>query len=159
MTQRVFRFLWLSILAMVLPSQALAYLSQTEQELNTRFANGHASKFSAIELDGLFTQLNNPTENSTAPSTESESSSFSLGILNLQRHFWFSRNIEDEEPPAGDSLSQFVDVAAQYYLYQPANSNLNYWVGNRLTQTHRISGWKESNALYVALNSQFPFSS
>lgn len=55
----------------------------------------------------------------------------------------------------GDLTTPFYADAGYAYSLMDINWRHNQSTFYHFTSDHRISGWKETNAMYVALNSQF----
>ncbi|MBR9875058.1 MAG: hypothetical protein GYB23_12400 [Vibrionaceae bacterium] len=96
-------------------------------------------------------------ESTRAPVSEGHANSDSSAIFNSQR--WLSNireGLVDEDVEfVGDLNAPFyADVGYSYSLIN-INWRQSQSVFNHFTSNYRISGWKESNAMYVALNSQF----
>ncbi|AYO16750.1 hypothetical protein D0812_20320 [Vibrio owensii] len=152
------RKLFLLLLAMALsPMQASA--AQTEQKsylphfskLQPFTASSSASN-SPVDFSEL-------TEESTqSPVSEGHALQDSLAIFNSQR--WTSHlreNIDDEHIDfIGDLNAPFYADAGYAYSLMDISWRQNQSVFNHFVSDHRLSGWKETNAMYVALNSQFP---
>ncbi len=152
------RKLFLLLLAMALsPMQASA--AQTEQKsylphfskLQPFTASNSASN-SPVDFSEL-------TEESTqSPVSEGHALQDSLAIFNSQR--WTSHlreNIDDEHIDfIGDLNAPFYADAGYAYSLMDISWRQNQSVFNHFVSDHRLSGWKETNAMYVALNSQFP---
>ena len=96
-------------------------------------------------------------EGTQSPVSESHSFQDSLAIFNSQR--WTSHlreNIEDEHIDfIGDLNAPFYADAGYAYSLMDISWRQNQSVFNHFVSDHRLSGWKETNAMYVALNSQF----
>lgn len=151
------RKLFLLLLAMALsPMQASA--AQTEQKsylphfskLQPFTASSSASN-SPVDFSEL-------TEESTqSPVSEGHALQDSLAIFNSQR--WASHlreNIDDEHIDfIGDLNAPFYADAGYAYSLMDISWRQNQSVFNHFVSDHRLSGWKETNAMYVALNSQF----
>lgn len=157
MAQRLIKFFWLTLLAMVLPTQAMAYFTQAEDDASARLSS-HATKIlpqSKADYQALFEesqQENTPQQ----PASQSEIDADVVAIVQLNRWSLSDRHTEDGEAPGtsdGQNSGQAQLPLHTLYLYPLASSG--YWVTHSFASNHRISGWKESNALYVALNSQF----
>ncbi|NRF14618.1 hypothetical protein [Vibrio coralliilyticus] len=157
MAQRLIKFFWLTLLTMVLPTQALAYFAQAENEASARL-NRHTANVlpqSQADYQTLFEE-SQQEETSQSPVSQSEIDTDVLAIVQFNRWSLSDRHSEEGEAP-GTSDGHYSSQASL-----PLNSLYSYplvqngcWVDNSFTSNHRISGWKESNALYVALNAQF----
>ncbi|YCO01778.1 hypothetical protein ACB087_02430 [Vibrio sp. VNB-15] len=151
------RKLFLLLLAMaLLPMQASA--AQLEHK-------SHLPHFSKLQP---FTVVNSApnspvdiselTEESTqSPVSEGHASQDSFAIFNSQR--WTSHlreSIDDEHLDfVGDLTSPFYADAGYAYSLMDISWRQNQSTFHHFVSDHRISGWKETNAMYVALNSQF----
>ncbi|MGR5236935.1 hypothetical protein [Vibrio alfacsensis] len=153
------RKLFLLLVAMAfLPLQASA--AQIEQ-------NAHVSHLLKLQPFAASHSANNPfidfselTEETTQPPvSEGHASQDSLAIFNSQR--WVSHlreNIDDEHVDVVSDLTTpfYADADAGYaYSLMDISWRQNQSTFNHFASDHRISGWKETNAMYVALNSQF----
>ncbi|MBN3494014.1 MULTISPECIES: hypothetical protein [Vibrio] len=157
MAQRLIKFFWLTLLTMVLPTQAMAYFTQAENEASARLAppTTDAAPQSQADYQTLFEE-SQQEETSQNPVSQSEIDTDVLAIVHFNRWSLSDRHSEEGEAP-GTSDGHYSSQASL-----PLNSLYTYslfdngsWVENSFTSNHRISGWKESNALYVALNAQF----
>ncbi|MDV6252399.1 hypothetical protein [Vibrio sp. EA2] len=97
-------------------------------------------------------------ESTRAPASEGHANSDTSAIFNSQR--WLSHvreGLDDEDVEfVGDLDAPFyADVSYSYSLIN-INWRQNQSVFHHFTSDYRLSGWKETNAMYVALNSQFP---
>ena len=157
MAQRLIKFFWLTLLTMVLPTQAMAYFTQAENEASARLARPttDAVPQSQADYQTLFEE-SQQEETSQNPVSQSEIDTDVLAIVHFNRWSLSALHSEEGEAP-GTSDGHYSSQASL-----PLNSLYTYslfdngnWVENSFTSNHRISGWKESNALYVALNAQF----
>ncbi|CAH1556914.1 hypothetical protein [Vibrio rotiferianus] len=92
-----------------------------------------------------------------SPVSEGHVSQDSYAIFNYQRFTSHLReNIDDEHVDSVPDLTSpfYADAGYAYGLHTTVwrqnRSTFNHFVSD-----HRLSGWKETNAMYVALNSQF----
>ncbi|WP_000281289.1 hypothetical protein [Vibrio sp. RC586] len=142
---------WFALLAMVLPSQVLAYA--LESDTSTLSPDTGFSGNPTLDYDWLFS----PAPQPAIPSSQSNLSHSSYAILNHSRQVLTQRILtgcgsdlpfdsDYDELKLGTSLTRLFFVTVSY-------SNRSY---DFFTSTHRLAGWKESNAMYVALNSQYP---
>lgn len=96
-------------------------------------------------------------ESTRAPVSEGHANSDSSAIFNSQR--WLSHvreGLDDEDVDfVGDlNAPYYADVGYSYSLIN-INWRQNQSIFYHFTSAYRLSGWKETNAMYVALNSQF----
>ncbi|MCK6264587.1 hypothetical protein KP803_15005 [Vibrio sp. ZSDE26] len=131
-----------------MPSQAFASLIQSDTKLENREVIYNLNLWSEQPLSLDF--------NSTAPKplSKSDVSGRVVAIINSNRWSPSSTSIEEVNEPS----SEFFDNLAHIPHFKRLLCNLynvDSWVGDAHASEHRISGWKDSNALYVALNSQF----
>lgn len=98
------------------------------------------------------------SEQSTqVPVSEGHNTSDTLAIIDPQRRASNLREGLDEGDvdSIGDLNSPFYATVEDTYRLVAINWHQNQSVFCHLNSEHRISGWKETNAMYVALNSQF----
>ena len=157
MYQRVITLLWLALFAMVLPAHAVAYLSQTESDIGARLdpCSSQFAPLSKNDAQALFDASRKAQDSSSSPVSQSEGTIDVVAIINLNRWGMSGRIADESDSNQAESNLADLNPSSPYKPYchpLPANE---YWVDDALTSSHRISGWKESNALYVALNSQF----
>ncbi|EGR4442521.1 hypothetical protein V9K26_002495 [Vibrio cholerae] len=149
---RVFVQCWFALLVVVLPSQVMAHALQNDHTAAS--FDSVTPQTLAIDYDKLFESVPQPA----IPSSQSHDIHSSYAILNHSRNVTNSRvmagcgsdvpfDFNSDEPKLG-SVSRPQLVRVSY-------SNRNY---DFFTSTHRLAGWKESNAMYVALNSQYQVS-
>lgn len=96
-------------------------------------------------------------ESTRAPVSEGHASSDTLAIFGSQRwasHLREGLNDEDVDFTSDLNTPFYADVGYTYSLID-INWRQNQSVFSHLTSEYRISGRKETNAMYVALNSQF----
>lgn len=148
---------WFALLVMVLPSQVFA--SSLDSEASNQH---HASKVHvdaelvtfSFKHDWLFSLASQPSI--PQPQSQSHFSHSTYAILNHSRNasnprvmlsggsdLPFDLDSDAVRPSDCTYWPQFITVSY---------SNRNY---DFFTSSHRLAGWKESNAMYVALNSQF----
>ncbi|PFG57894.1 hypothetical protein ATG66_0393 [Vibrio sp. ES.051] len=96
-------------------------------------------------------------ETTQSPVSESHARLDTLALFNTQR--WVSHlreGLDDEHVDVvGDLNTPFYADAGYAYSLMDINRRQNQSTFYHFTSGHRISGWKETNAMYVALNSQF----
>ncbi|USD35217.1 MULTISPECIES: hypothetical protein [Vibrio] len=157
MAQRFIHFFWFLLLAMVLPTQAMAYFTQAENDASARLSR-HTTQILPQCQAGYQTLFEESQQEDTPqqPISQSEVGVDVVAILPLSRWSLSDRHTEEREAPGasdGHYSGQAQLPLHSLYLYPLASQG--YWVTHSFSSNHRISGWKESNALYVALNSQF----
>ncbi len=150
---RFIQYLWFTLLAMVLPTQALACPNISENETTTRqlVAKNAATPLSTISaiVDEQAAAL--PEPYTTA---RQQGKSFASAILSQSR--W------DRAPRMrlDDGHANASPLAAARVIDVPSATEplaiLSSWFYQNGARSFRLAGWKETNALYVALNSQFP---
>ncbi len=149
---RFIQYLWFTLLAMVLPSQALS--CPTEGEPNRQLITKNAPLFTT-QADTLAARPVNTSGSTSFSSNTPRSASAILHAYRFDRAPRFQFQPDDEPlsytalATPGSGFSKSIGaVASPAIWYAHGNGN-----------PYRLAGWKETNALYVALNSQFPFSS
>ncbi|MEZ8100731.1 hypothetical protein [Vibrio bivalvicida] len=156
MLQRIVSYIWLCILAMALPTQAFAYLQQAENEASARL-NYRASTLlphSKSDEQALFNQVKQ--ERQSEPATKADFSQNWLAIVNANRGINVTRYLDDGDSASEFNLLDFDPAAiALFRLYKLPKVEANFGLTNRYCSPYRISGWKDSNTLYVALNGQY----
>tara|TARA_Y100001956_G_scaffold53675_1_gene52394 strand:- start:2979 stop:3455 length:477 start_codon:yes stop_codon:yes gene_type:complete len=157
MIQRVIKLFWLALFAMVLPAQAVAYLAQAESDIGARLTHSisNANQLSQADAQALFDASREEKESSSRPVSQSEGSVDVVAIINLNRWGMSGRHIDESDINETDSYLADVNQLPPHKLYCHPILAKAYWADNAFSANHRISGWKDSNALYVALNSQF----
>ncbi|MEZ8824310.1 hypothetical protein AB6E04_08095 [Vibrio amylolyticus] len=155
MSAHLIKLFWLTILALLMPSQAFAYLAKSDQALNgvqTTPATVSQGDVSFLTLEGsLPSEQSIPDSPVPKPVSQSEVSDSAIAIINSNR--WLSSSSTIEE--TNDRDSEFFDALTHLPHYKQVFQFSYSSFGDAFASEHRISGWKESNALYVALNSQF----
>ncbi|BBM67016.1 hypothetical protein VA249_36620 [Vibrio alfacsensis] len=151
------RKLFLLLLAMALsPMQATA--AQTEQKSYLpHFSKLQPFTASHVAANALVDFTEFSEESTQAPISESHAFQDSLAIFNSQRWVTHLReNVDDEHIEfIGDLTTPFYADAGYAYSLMDISWRQNQSVFNHFTSEHRLSGWKETNAMYVALNSQY----
>lgn len=146
------------MLAMVLPAQAVAYFAQAESDISARLDRSkHASQpLSKVASQALFETTRSEQESAPQPVSQSEGLVDVVAIIHLNRWAVSGRWLEEADSTSSDVFSATSDSLSPHKLYcHPVVQTLAYWARTDFNANHRISGWKDSNALYVALNSQF----
>lgn len=156
MLQRIHYFFWLALFAVFIPSQALAYsesVDTSHQTVVTVLFNSVANDESQV-FD--FSAQNDLTEQSS-PVSESFNHRIVPAIVNLSR-IQLSEIMTSLDTNHGDV--PHLDSHDPAYRSLAFDLPINQWLADRLYRqfppsSHRLSGWKETNAMYVALNSHF----
>lgn len=155
MLSRWYSLLLLSLLALLLPVQ-----KWTAVELNTAHtyvpALAVAHDAVAHEIHGKVLNRSHSVPHSTQNAGPSSEAVIHQGRWTLGLRSATNDNNDDNNEPLG-----FSELESLVWLITETPSSS--FVAIRLPQTpyqhgfsdHRLSGWKESNALYVALNAQF----
>lgn len=158
MIQRVIKLFWLAMLAMVLPTQAVAYFAQAESDISARLDRSKqaSQSLSKAASQALFETTRDEHDSDSQPVSQSEGQVDVVAIIHLNRWGVSGRWLEEADNNPSDEFSAPSGSLPPRKLYcHPVVQTLAYWAKSDFTANHRISGWKDSNALYVALNSQF----
>lgn len=155
MLQRFASYIWLLMLTMVVPTQAFGYLLQAENEASARlnYRIGGVLPQSAGDFQALFDEVrqDKPSE----PVTKSDLSQDWLGIITANRWTTVSRTFDENGGGSTSEPTSFEPESTPLYrLYKLPIFTSVYHNAER-DSSYRISGWKESNTLYVALNGHF----
>lgn len=149
MSWHVIRIFWLSLFALVLPMQALACL-------DAKPAHSPVTAPAALIQDLLHQSTErDPQPLSKAPATDTEYARSAVAILNSVR--WHA----SERYQLSDSDADPLDTVAPFYPLMDSSLALRFVERTVLASyqdfhpSYRLSGWKETNAMYVALNSQY----
>ncbi len=137
----VFRNLFTFLIAMaLLPMQGFVTHFQSQSEASQLVIESFSSP---------------QASDSQIPTSQSHVIQDSVGIVSSSR--WlsqFRKLLDDEDNSDQESSNPFyLDSGQSYYLSDTCayyRSAIDLYPTN-----HRLSGWKDSNAMYVALNSQF----
>ncbi|KGY14070.1 hypothetical protein NM22_01005 [Vibrio tubiashii] len=160
MLRRVFSYIWLVMLAMVLPTQAFAYLLQAENEASARLALRSNSTLTPSSADFQAILESAQQTPKTKPATQADFSHNWLAILNSSRGSITTRFLDDGESFSGNDVTHFEPcVVALYQRYELPQYEAGFRLTTRYTSPYRLSGWKDSNTLYVALNGQYSVTS
>ena len=153
---RFIQYLWFTLLAMVLPSQALACPTACENEPSNRqliSKNVPLVTAQSAILSAKQSVDSSPSLSFSAPPVRS--ANVILHAFHLERASRFQFQSDDD--PIVDSTSPSVS-SPELDTYRLAGASLG-WFTHSHRRHFRLAGWKETNALYVALNSQFSISS
>lgn len=157
MFQRLISIIWLFMFAMVLPTQTFGYLWKAESEVSARLISGTNAPtlYAHPTVQTLFDKVKQQPE--SEPVTQSEVSQDWLAIIHSHR--WLNDNRHFDESESSSNVDLPIVESAAVPLYRLYNKLLRVELYlapvARYPSSYRISGWKESNVLYVALNSQF----
>lgn len=157
MTQRLIKLLCFSLLAMVLPSQAAAFFAQAESDARRLLDNPQSTQTPSSDAayQQLFEQARSEQSPQSQPVSNTDDSANVVAIVNATRWSLSQRTLDDREVSDTDSTPLNLNSLPPYKLYSHPVLVNQYWTSTSFTSNHRISGWKDTNALYVALNSQF----
>lgn len=146
MSWQLIRIFWLSLFALVLPAQALACLEHSP----VASATVQSSCAQAL-IQQQAGDTHKPLD--SAPTTESQYSGSAAALLNSVRWNISERyKVDDGDPDALGTVAPGypqIDASLMLRFVQhmvPASYQ-------HFHSCYRLSGWKETNALYVALNS------
>ncbi|NVD08961.1 hypothetical protein FCU94_19110 [Vibrio sp. JPW-9-11-11] len=155
MFQRLISTLWLFFFVLALPVQAFGYLLQSETQASARLQIDVASfsAYSTQEAQDLFAA----TKQTSQPAPRTHSQIAQDWFANIHTHRWLNGTRLFDEGESNSSLDQpsFDPLTLPLFrLYQHAalSSGFHFFPHS---SPYRLAGWKESNALYVALNSQY----
>ncbi|EKO3821900.1 hypothetical protein NTH40_003464 [Vibrio harveyi] len=151
------RKLFLLLLAMALsPMQASAAQAEQKSYLPhfsklQPFTASNSASNSPVDFSEL------SEESTQSPVSEGHAFQDSFAIFNSQRWTTHLReNIDDEHIDfIGDLNAPFYADAGYAYSLMDISWRQSQLTFNHFVSDHRLSGWKETNAMYVALNSQF----
>ncbi|KDM90728.1 hypothetical protein [Photobacterium galatheae] len=152
MSWHVIRIFWLSFFAWVLPAQAMACLDDKGATTgqSTVVVQSHL-------LDTVLSEhaSQNQKPQNPVPATETRSAGSAVAILHSYRWNIPERhNVHDGEPDLSGwvpPLYPVTDTRLALRFVQPPK-HVSY---QDFHPSYRLSGWKETNAMYVALNSQY----
>ncbi|MFZ3419730.1 hypothetical protein [Vibrio harveyi] len=151
------RKLFLLLLAMALsPMQASAAQAEQKSYLPhfsklQPFTASNSASNSPVDFSEL------SEESTQSPVSEGHAFQDSFAIFNSQRWTTHLReNIDDEHIDfIGDLNAPFYADAGYAYSLMDISWRQSQSTFNHFVSDHRLSGWKETNTMYVALNSQF----
>ncbi len=147
----MFRLLLCAFLVVALPSHAFAYLAKSESEAVERLA----VYLQPVHADVSALQYND-AQQPTSPESSSHVKPTYSAIVNLNRWSISARTIDQTDGNDSSRLNELNGAAGRLpSLIIVPLYNVVHWQGKSNTSNFRISGWKDSNTLYVALNSQF----
>lgn len=161
------KYVWFTLLAVVLPSQAFGYLIESEThshaERKVILQHGEKTSLTAIVYQQTLPQaiaiqqpISDQQDKQTVPPvSKSLHSDTSAAIVTASRWGVTSRVVEYDGPTFVDNTPNYDVTVAPFRLYLFPVAELAAWQARPYSSNHRISGWKETNAMYVALNSQY----
>lgn len=156
MLQRFISVFWLLTFAMALPMQASAYLLQAESEASSRLNRQFNPSITYTDSDfqTLFEQVKQQSK--PEPVTKADMVPDWLAIINASRLLGSTRYLDDGESSSGLELTDGDATSASLFkLYKLPFSEASFTLKSGYASPYRVSGWKDSNTLYVALNGQF----
>ncbi|MBU2896187.1 hypothetical protein [Vibrio hepatarius] len=146
-------FCWIILVALALPSQALSYLTKDSNDAISRLIRNDFSNFNSQSLaQGLF-EKSTKVAISHRPVSKSNVDSETLAIIQNNRLSSVTRDYAEGAVPFEDYTTDKIKTFTANSIHSEKIDNA--WLCAEFNSQYRISGWKESNALYVALNSQF----
>ncbi|ASU24269.1 hypothetical protein CCZ37_17635 [Vibrio qinghaiensis] len=168
------KYVWFTFLAVVLPSQAFGYLIESETHRDAEPKVSLQRDAEKMPLTAIVDQQTLPQaiaiqqpisdqqsisvqqDKQTAPPvSKSLHSDTSAAIVTASRWGVTSRVVEYDGPTFVDNTPNYDVTVAPFRLYLFPVAELVAWQARPYSSHHRISGWKETNAMYVALNSQY----
>ncbi|WP_423840957.1 hypothetical protein ONE56_15050 [Vibrio mytili] len=149
------RVLMLLVAMVLLPMQAFAALGEQKahlpyfsklQPLAAKSSSSTPVNFSEIEEEGTSSPISQGNIDIDPPAL----------VNSLRWPFYFQNGLDDEHTDTdGNFTSPFYADAGYTYTLSHIGWLQSQRTFHHFTNDHRISGWKETNAMYVALNSQF----
>lgn len=151
------KYVWFTLLAVVLPSQAFGYLieSETHNHAERKVIQQHGEKTSLTAIVHQQPISDQQDKQTAPPVSKSLHSDTSAAIVTASRWGVTSRVVEYDGPTFVDNTPNYDVTVAPFRLYLFPVAELAAWQARPYSSNHRISGWKETNAMYVALNSQY----
>ena len=155
MLERITYFFWLAFLALLLPSQTLAC---SENYATSSITLNHSvwnAALHGVQNPFEFDSQESPIDVDSVPTSDTLAKSMVQAILNPPRlqlteiNLPFDNGFDFPHLEGNDALLRSIDAdryAAQTWTSIPYQ---------HFHASHRLSGWKETNAMYVALNSHF----
>ena len=153
MLRSVIAYIWLLTLATVLPLQSYAHLLHSDNALY----NHPTTTLSAADREHRYSQdvEDEIKQNDSTPVSQVDSTRELVAFLNAPRWLSPTHHTDETEPSGNPPSSYQPDSVPHYQLYPQPTASSSIGKPLRYVSTYRISGWKESNALYVALNAHF----
>lgn len=148
---RLLRYIVISILATILPSQAMATLLQNDT--NSSSSRLTLQTTSQVNLNEAFSECGkNETTQCSPTSSASQDKSSTFENIGVSR--WNSSRTESDSTqpvhPNTNKLNTSSNLATQHSSQVSTTKT-----SEEFNSSHRIAGWKDTNAQYVALNSQY----
>ncbi|CAM3818376.1 hypothetical protein [Vibrio aquimaris] len=148
-------FCWIVLVALALPSQALSYLTKCTSAASQPLTHNTSYDLTVDSVGSIpiFTK-SSEIDGPSSPVSKSGVDADLLATGQFVRLSSLTRDGSDTKqdfPFDGDSFDKsFLNITTDTLF---SSSRINHWLG--FHSPYRISGWKESNALYVALNGHF----
>ncbi|EKO3565260.1 Uncharacterised protein [Vibrio metschnikovii] len=155
MLERITYFFWLAFLALLLPSQALACAENYPTSSITLNHSVLDTASHSVQNPFEFDSQESPIDVDSVPTSDTLAKSITQAILNPPRlqlteiNLPLDNGFDFPHLEGNHALPRFIDAesyAAQTWISIPYQ---------HFHASHRLSGWKETNAMYVALNSHF----
>lgn len=147
------RVFWLSFFALFFSAQAMACLD--EQGTGTTIKSQVVAESRLLNAVLSEPSSRHKKSSDSAPATQSQHSGSAVAILHSVRWNISQRyNVHDGDPDRLDltsSLYPVSDIRLMLRFVQPPE----YVAYQDFRPSYRLSGWKETNAMYVALNSHY----
>ncbi|MCG7490877.1 hypothetical protein MHN79_15405 [Vibrio sp. Of14-4] len=148
-------FCWIVLVALALPSQALSYLTKCTSAASQPLTHNtsYDPTVDSVGSSPIFTK-SSEIDGPNTPVSKSGVDADLLATGQFVRLSSLTRDGNDTKqdfPFDGDSFDKSSPSITTDTLF--SSSPINHWSG--FHSQYRISGWKESNALYVALNGHF----
>ena len=145
--------LFISVLFLPVQAQVLYDYGQLEPTYNS--ATLASAFYAPIGYEQCTEQTTPSTsKDTTIPATRSHSASTQFAVLSLYRGTGLPGQFNSESDASEVNLSDWP-ISDQHVDLLESLLSAFHWYATVSGASHRISGWKETNALYVALNSQF----
>lgn len=149
MTLLLLRSILVFMCAMVLPSQAS---QQLDNELVANSKEAVSKGSFEQDAEQVFVSRKITKEKSPQPISIDLHSRPSNAIINYTRWAYSPRDQESQDDLDCDSHHNDEPLARGVITLTAKLMSTRVWYAQFPLSNHRISGWKESNALYVALN-------
>ncbi|MEI8592625.1 hypothetical protein [Photobacterium sp. Hal280] len=151
MSWHIIRMFWLSFFALFFSAQAMACLD--DQGAGASVKPRVVAESRLINAVLSETSARHKQSSDSAPATQSQQSGSAVAILHSVRWNISQRyQVHDGDP---------VDLTSPWYpisdsrLTQRFVQPSDYMAYQDFRPSYRLSGWKETNAMYVALNSHY----
>lgn len=144
---------WIALVALALPSQAFSCLTKDSTDASSRLIHNDLPNYNSQSLIQALLAKSTKVEISQRPVSKSNVDSGALAIIQNNRLSSVIRDyVEGVVPFEGYTTDKIKTFAVNSIQSDKKDSE---WLGADFNSQYRISGWKESNALYVALNGHF----